>query len=101
MGLHDPDAMIRKFVMRSRQVDPRHMARDALVFGHRTGLGSGFPARMTGQAFGVEIYFLRIIEVVVRVVAGQAADTRVVRVIAFAPRQPVRLETDVSNTGTP
>ena len=53
---------------------------------------------MTGQAFGVEIYFLRVVEVVVRVVAGQATDARVVRVIAFASGQPVRLEADISNT---
>ena len=75
------------------------MAGHALVFGDRTGLGARFSTRMTGQAFGVEIYFLRVIEVVVRVVAGQAADARVVRVIAFAPRQAVGLEADVGNTG--
>jgi hypothetical protein len=99
IGLHNPDAMIGKFVMRPRQVDPGHMAGHAFVFSDRTGLGAGFSTPVTGQAFGIKIHFLRVVEVVVRVVAGQAADARVVRVIAFAPGQPVGLEADVGNTG--
>ena len=51
---------------------------------------------MTGQTFWVEIHGLRV-EVVMRIVAGQAADARVLRVIAFAPREAVGLEADVGN----
>ena len=92
--------------MRARQLDPRHVAGHAFVFGDRAGLGAGFSAgrscaatfsvAMAGQTFRVEIHGLSV-EVVVRVVARQAADPRVVRVIAFAAGQPVGLEADVGD----
>ena len=49
------------------------MAGDALVFGNRAGLGARLATRMTGQAFRVEIYLERVIEIVMWVVASQAA----------------------------
>jgi len=79
------------------QLDLRHVAGYAFVFGNRTGLGAGFSAGMTTQTSGIEIHGLRF-EVVVRIVAGHAADARVLRVIALAAGQPVRLEADIRNT---
>ena len=98
--------MIGKFVMRPRQLDPWHVAGDAIVFGNRAGLRAGFrrhrsyagnfSVAMAGQTFRVEIHYLRV-EVVMRVVAGEAADTRVVRVITLAAGQAVGLKADVGN----
>ena len=94
--------MIGKFVMCSRQLDPWHVAGNALVFGHRAGLRAGLSASrlyavaMASQAFRVEIHRLSV-EVMVRVVARKATDSRVIRVITFAARQAVGLEADVGN----
>jgi hypothetical protein len=85
--------MIRKFKVRSGQIKLRHVAGHTIAFGYRTSLRARFwsdrfsrarfRACMAGQALGIEIHRLRS-EVVVRIVARQAADARIVRVIAFA-----------------
>jgi hypothetical protein len=95
--------MIGKFVVRSRQLDPGHVAGHALVLGNRANLRTRFAARafdpaMTSQTFRVEVYGLWI-EVMVRVMASKTTDARVIRVIASAARQAVRLETDIGDTG--
>ena len=101
-----PDAMIGKFVVRSRQVELRHVAGHTIRFGDRTSLRARFwrcrfsrgrlCAAVAGQALGVEIH-RRGSEVVVRIVARQAADARIVWVVAFAARQAIRLKADVGN----
>jgi hypothetical protein len=105
--------MVREFVVSARQLDFRHVARDALVLGNRAGLraylsnrgfrnGSvcGLSAGVTGQAFAIEVYGFWI-EVMVRVVAGEAADARIVRIVTLAARQTVRLKADVKDTRVP
>ena len=44
--LHNANAMIGELVVGARQFDLRHMARDAVVFRHRTGFGFDLPAAM-------------------------------------------------------
>src|SRR5580692_7180498 len=107
VGFYYPDAMIGKFVVRSRQIELRHMAGHAVGFGHWASLRARFwmsrfsrnrlSAGVAGQTFGVKIHWMRA-EVVVWVVARQAADTCVVGVVAFAACQAIRLEADVGNT---
>jgi len=82
--------------MRSRQFKLGHVARYAFVFRNRTRFGAGFAARMTGETFAVEIHRLGL-EVVMRIVAGQTTDACILRVVAFATRQPVGLKANVGN----
>jgi len=99
--------MIRKFVVRAWQLKLRHVAGHTLFFGHRTRFCArlqagrfrvaGISACVTGEAFVVEVHRLRV-EVVVRVVAGEATHARIVRVVAFATREAIRLKADVGNT---
>ena len=88
---YNPDPVIGKFVVRSRQFKLGHVARYAFVFSNRTRLGSGLATRMTGQTFAVEIHRFGL-EVMMRIVAGQTTDARILRVITFAARQAVWLD---------
>lgn len=100
--------MIGEFVVSPRQLDPWHVARYAVLFGDRTGfrarlcrdrLSRGIlPAAMARQTPSVEIYLLSA-EVVVWIVASEAANARIIRVVAFAAREAVRLKADVGNPG--
>ena len=51
---------------------------------------------MTSQTFAIEIYRFRF-EVMMRIVARQTTDARILGVLTFAARQPVRLETNIGN----
>src|ERR1700761_5780661 len=62
--------------------------------------GSRLTDRVAGQALGIETSGLRldiVIEVVGRVVAGKAANARIVRVEAFAASEPIGLKADVGD----
>ena len=86
--------MIRKLVVRPGQLEFWHVAAYTFVRGHRARLRAGFPATVTGLAFCVVIYWFTA-HFVVRVVARQAANSRVVRIVALAARQPVGLKPNV------
>ncbi len=87
--------MIRKLVVRSGQLEFWHMAAYTFVRGHRARLRAGFSGTaVTGLAFCVVIY-RSVAHLVVRVMARQAADSRVVRIVAPAPRQPIGLKANV------
>ena len=86
--------MIREFVVGARQFDLGHMARDAVVFRHRTGFGFNLSAPMTGLALCVIVSRLYA-GFCVRVVAGQATNARVIGVVAFTAPKPIRLEANV------
>ena len=100
--------MIGEFVVRPRQLDPWHVARYAVIFGDRTAFRARLcrdrlcrgilPAAMAGQTPCVEVYLLGA-EVVVRVVASEAANARIIRVVAFAAGQAVRLKADIGDPG--
>jgi hypothetical protein len=105
--------MVGEFVVGARQLDLRHVARDALVLGNRAGLRAylsnrgfrngrvcGLSAGVASQAFAIEVHGFWI-EVMVRVVAGEAADARIIRVVTLAARQTLRLKADVKDTRVP
>ena len=95
--LHNANAMIGELVVGARQFDLGHMARDAVVFRHRTGFGFDLPAAMAGLALCVIVSRLYA-EFLVRVVAGHATDARVVGIVAFTAPKAVRLEANVVDT---
>jgi hypothetical protein len=74
--------MIDELVVGARQFDLGHMARDAVVFRDRTGFGFDLPAAVAGLALCVIVSCLYA-EFLVRVVAGHAADARVVGIVAL------------------
>src|SRR5580658_7401806 len=80
--LHNTNAMIGELVVGARQFDLGHMARDAVVFRHLTGFGLDLPAAMAGLALCVIVSRLYA-EFLVRIVAGNATDARVVGIVAF------------------
>src|SRR5271157_3702349 len=86
--------MVGKFVVRPGQLDFWHVAGHAFVLGHLAGLRARFPAAVAGQTLWVVIERLAA-QFVVRVMAREATDPRVIRVVALAARQPVRLEANV------
>src|SRR5713101_2709200 len=86
--------MIRKLVVCPGQLEFWHMAGYAFVRAHRGGLRDRLPATMTGPAFCVVIDRLTA-HFVVRVMTRQTADSRVVRIVAFAARQPIGLKANV------
>ena len=87
--------MIRELPVRAGQLDLRHMARDAVFFRHAAC--RPLPAAMAGQALRVISAALRL-QWRMGIVAGGAADAGILRVIAFAVGQAVRLEADVLNS---
>src|SRR5690348_10081267 len=74
------------------------MARHALAFRHRTSLCFRFSASVTRLALCIVIYRLRA-GLRMRVVTCETTDARIVRVVAFALRETIRLETYVGNAG--
>ena len=78
--------MIRKFVVRAWQLKLRHVAGHTLFFGHRTR----FCARLQAGRFRVAG--------ISACVTGEATHARIVRVVAFATREAIRLKADVGNT---
>jgi hypothetical protein len=86
--------MIRKLVVCPGQLEFWHMAGHTFVGGHGAGLCAKFPPTVTGLAFCVVIDWFAT-HFVVRVMAREAANSRVVRIVAFAARQPVRLEANI------
>src|ERR1700722_18636892 len=106
IGLYNPDAVIGEFEVRSGQFELRHVAGDTIAFCDGASLrtrfwagrlsGGRFYCAVASQAFGVEVHWFWT-EVVVRVVARQAADARVVRVETLAARDAIRLETNVGD----
>src|SRR5215467_1303656 len=91
LGSGDTDPMVRKLVVRARQLDLRHMAGDALFRRGRAGLGPLLAPRVAGLAFRV-IFLRKGRHLPVRIVTGQAADAGVVRVVALAACQAIGLE---------
>ena len=91
--------MIGELVVCTGQFQLWHVARNTICFGNRACLRARFrpTAGVTRQALGIEVHRLWA-KVVVRVMARQTADARIVRVVAFAAREPVRLKADVGNT---
>lgn len=67
------------------------------MFRHTAGLGTGLSSFMAGLTLGIVVSRLGA-RFCVRVVAGQAADARVVWVVASAAPEPVRLEANVIDT---
>src|ERR1700722_993828 len=106
IGLYNPDAVIGEFEVRSGQFELRHVAGDTIAFCDRASLrtrfwagrfsGGRFCSAVASQALGVEVHRFWT-EVVVRVVARQAADARVVRVETLAARDAIRLEANVGD----
>ena len=94
--LHDSNSMIGKLVVRPGQLEFWHVAGHTFFCGHRTRFRTQFTAAMTGLAFRVVIDEFAA-HFVVRVMAREAANSRVVRVVAPATRQAVRLEANVCN----
>jgi len=88
--------MIRKLVVRAGQLEFWHMASHAFFCGHLASPRAWFPAAMTGLAFRVVIGWFAA-HFVVRIMAGEAANSRIIGVVAPAPSQPVRLEANVRN----
>ncbi len=88
--------MIRKLVVRTGQLEFWHVAGHAFFCGHRASFRAWFPAAMTGLAFRIVIDWFAA-HFVVRIVAREAANSRIIGVVAPAPSQPVRLEANVRN----
>ena len=88
--------MIRKLVVCTGQLEFWHMAGHTLVFGDRAGLRARFSASVTRLAFWVVVDRF-VAHLVVRVVAREAANSCVIRIVALTARQTVRLEANVSN----
>ena len=88
--------MIRKLVVCTGQLEFWHVAGYTFVSGDRAGLRASFPASVTRLAFCVVVDRF-VAHLVMRVMAREAADSCVIRIVAFTARQPVRLEANVSN----
>ena len=101
-GLDHPYLMIGKGHILVRQFHFRHVAACAIRLGDRTKLrrtrNHGCTwlrrSRMASQTFRVVVSLVPN-HILVRIVAGQAANARIGSVITSAVRQPVRLEADI------
>ena len=78
------------------QLNLRHVARRAAAGRHLAGPRFWLAARMTGLALGVVIGCFGVY-ILMRVVAGKATDSGIIRVIAPAARQSIRLEPDIGD----
>ena len=88
--------MIGELMVRSGQLDFRHVAGAAPVRGHLASLSARLTASVTGLALGVVIGRIAV-HLAVWIVAGDTANTRIIGIVTLATGQPIRLEPDVGN----
>lgn len=94
VDLHDANPMIRKLVVRSGELELWHMTRGTFVCGHRTSFGAGFSPTMASLALCI-IFYRIALYFMMRIMAGEAADSRVLYVVTLTAGQAVRLEANV------
>src|SRR5579872_1966937 len=83
IGFHNPNFVVKKFVVRSRYFHSWHVTADAVIFGHFAGYSRRLAAAVAGLAFQVVVRRIGI-DLLVWIVAGHATDSLVIRVIALA-----------------
>src|SRR5215813_5181310 len=86
--------MVRKLIVTSGQFDLRHMTSHALAFGNRTRLGSDLSSSVACLTFRVVIDRLRH-DLLVWVVAREATDACIVRVVTLASCEAIWLKANV------
>src|ERR1700733_11229876 len=97
IGPHDPDLMVGELFVRSRQVQLRHVTTGAIFLCDGAQLARGISAlimaRLTlGIIAGRVTYHVHV-----RIVARQATNPLIGRVVALAVGEPVRLEANVQD----
>lgn len=100
-GAGDADPVIGEGGVHAGEFDFGHVTGDALFGAHRTGVGvaargfliAGF-SQVAGEAFGIVVRSISY-ELFVRIVTGDTADSRVVRVMALAIEHAIRLKANV------
>ena len=90
--------MIREFIVCPGQLQFWHVAGHALLRGHFADFRARFSTPVASDTFYVVIRGFAA-HFVMRIVAREAADSRVVRVVAFASRKTVWLEANIRNAG--
>lgn len=96
IGPHDANSMVRKLVMRSRQLEFRHVTGDAPATGRGARFRTRFAAPVAGLALCVIFGWIGT-HFMVRIMASETADARVVSVIALTARQSVWLKADIAD----
>src|SRR3954471_20709443 len=94
---HNADLVIGERMMRSGNFNLWHMARDAVACCRFASASRQLIAVMTGKAFSV-VAGIYSVDFLVRVVTGRAADTFVIRVVALAVSQAIRLKSHTQDT---